>query len=146
MDLVTQKALEFKRKYPSTVAWRIRSHARIISNYLNPGEEVKYVFAGQKNDAWYDMISSCVVAITNKRLVIGIKRVFFGYFFTSITPDLFNDLEIKAGLLWGKVYIDTIGELVVLSNVSKRALDEIETQVTENMIREKKKYMQREVR
>jgi len=78
--------------------------------------------------------------MTNKRLLLGSKRVLFGYFFTSITPDLFNDLKVKSGLIWGKIFIDTVGELVVISNLSKDSLDEIETNVTENMMKEKKKY------
>ena len=58
----------------------------------------------------------------------------------SVTPDMFNDLTVFSGLIWGKVYIDTVKETIVLSNIAKDALDEIETQVTEYMMTEKKKY------
>lgn len=139
-SIVYQKALEFKRKYPLTIAWRLKQHCKIIDKHLNKGEVVKYVFAGQKNNCWYDIITTYVVVMTNKRLLLASKRVLFGYFFTSITPDLFNDLKIKSGLIWGKVFVDTVGELVVMSNISKSSLDEIETFITENMIKEKKKY------
>lgn len=139
-SIVYQKALEFKRKYPSTVAWRLKAHSKIIDKHLNKGEVIKYVFVGQKNNCWYDIITTNIVVMTNKRLLLASKRVVYGYFFTSITPDLFNDLKIKSGLIWGKVFVDTVGELVVLSNISKAALDEIETFITENMIKEKKKY------
>lgn len=139
-SIVYQKALEFKRKYPLTIAWRLKQHCKIIDKHLNKGEVVKYVFAGQKNNCWYDIITTYVVVMTNKRLLLASKRVLFGYFFTSITPDLFNDLKIKSGLIWGKVFVDTVGELVVMSNISKFSLDEIETFITENMIKEKKKY------
>ena len=49
MDEIVLKALEFKRKYPSTIAWRIRKNAKVISKHINPDETVKYVFVGQKN-------------------------------------------------------------------------------------------------
>ena len=68
----------------------------------------------------------------------------FGYFFKSITPDMFNDLTVKMGLVWGKVYIDTVKEFVCLSNIQKEALPEIETAITAYMMEEKKKYGLRE--
>lgn len=141
MSVVYEKAKEFKKKYPSTVAWRLKAHSKIIDKHLNPNEEVKYVFVGQKNNVWYDIITTNIFVITNERLLIASKRVLFGYFFASITPDLFNDLKIKSNILWGKVLIDTVGELVPVSHLSKRALDEIETNVTDNMIRVKKAYV-----
>lgn len=139
-NIVYEKALEFKRKYPLTVAWRLKAHCKLVEEYLNPSEKVKYVFVGQKNNHWYDIITTYVFVITNKRLILASKRVLFGYFFTSITPDLFNDLKIKAGIIWGKAFIDTVGELVIISNLSKKCLNEIETYVIDNMIKEKKKF------
>ena len=53
---------------------------------------------------------------------------------------MFNDLTVVSGFIWGKVVIDTIKEEVYVSNLSKRSLDEIETNVTEYMMEEKKKY------
>jgi hypothetical protein len=67
------------------------------------------------------------------------KRLLFGYFFTAITPDMFNDLNVKMGLIWGKISIDTIKEVVYLSNIQREALPEIETEITEYMMKEKKK-------
>jgi len=131
----------FKKKYPKTITWwRLKKHAEIIERHLNPGETVSYAFTGQKNEKFYDLFSTCIIAVTNKRLLIGQKRVVFGYFLTSITPDLFNDLEVYQGLLWGKVTIDTVKEVVVLTNLDKKSLPEIETNVTEFMMEEKKKY------
>jgi hypothetical protein len=130
-------------KYPFTIGWRLNSHCKIIEEHLNPGEKVLYAFTAQKNDNPFNILTTCVVALTDKRLLIAQKRVLFGYFFYSITPDMFNDMEIKMGLLWGKVYIDTIKELVVLSNISRKALVEIETAISEYMMEEKKKYSTR---
>jgi len=44
------------------------------------------------------------------------------------------------GLVWGKISIDTAKEVVFLSNIQKEALSEIETNITEYMMEEKKKY------
>lgn len=144
MSIVYEKAKEFKKKYPLTVAWRLKSHSKIIDLHLNPGEEVKYVFACQKNDNPIDIITTYVIALTNKRILLGQKRLLFGYFFTAITPDMFNDLQVKMGIIWGKVIIDTVKETVVLSNIERDALDEIETNITEYMMKEKQKYPKRQ--
>ena len=60
--------------------------------------------------------------------------------FTAITPDMFNDLKVQTGLVWGRVYIDTIKEFIELSNIDKNALPEIETNVVSYVMEEKKKY------
>lgn len=130
----------FKERYPKTVAWRLKKHSKIIEKHLNPGEIVQYAFAAQRNNTSFDIITTYVIALTNKRILLGQKRLLFGYFFTAITPDLFNDLSVQTGILWGKVNIDTVKEVVQLSNLQKEALPEIETQITEYMMKEKKKY------
>ena len=140
MGIVYQKALEFKQKYPMTIGWRLKQHSHIIELHLNPDETVLYSFIAQKNDNPLDIITTSVVALTNKRILIGQKRLLFGYFFKAITPDMFNDLTVKMGIIWGKIYIDTIKEFVVLSNIQRDALPEIETAITSYMMEEKKKY------
>ena len=136
---VYQKLLEFKKKYPMTIAWRLKSHAKIIEKHLNPGEEVLYAFVAQKNDNPLDIITTYAIVLTNKRIMIGSKRILFGYFFTTITPDLFNDLKVNMGIIWGKIYIDTIKEFVTFSNIDRNALPEIETNISEYMMNEKRK-------
>ena len=130
----------FKKKYPLTVAWRLKKNTAIVEKHLNPGERVKFVFTGQKNDKWYDFFSTGVLVITNKRILIGRKRVIFGYALDSVMPYMYNDLNIRAGLIWGKVVIDTIKEEIVFTNIDKGALNEIETGISENMIKLKKEY------
>lgn len=49
-SLVYEKAKEFKQKYPMTIAWRLKKHAKVIEQHLNPDEQVNYVFAAQKNN------------------------------------------------------------------------------------------------
>ena len=139
-SIVYQKVKAFKRRYPLTIAWRLRANCKVIEKHLNPGEVVKYAFAAQKNDNFLDIFSTNIFVMTNKRILIGTKRVVFGYFFNVITPDMFNDLTVKMGIIWGKVYIDTIKEFVCMSNIQKGALPEIETFVTEYLMTEKKKY------
>lgn len=142
MSKCYEMVARFKSKYPTTVAFRIRQHCRIIEEHLNPGEEVLYAFAAQKNDSPIQLFNTNVIALTNKRIMLATKRVVWGYFFISITPDMFNDITIYKGLIWGKVTIDTIKEEVVLSNISPKALPEIESIVSEYMMTEKKKYAQ----
>lgn len=139
MTKTYQLAKNFKKKYPLTIAWRIKSHCKVIDKHLNPGEEPLYVFFGQKNRSSFDFTNTNIVVLTNKRLLIATKRVLFGYFFTTVTPEMFNDLTVFQGLLWGRISIDTVKEEIRLSNVSKEALDEIETKITEFMFEEKKK-------
>ena len=143
---VYDKVKEFRKKYPFTLAFRTKQHSKIVQKHLNPGEIVKYAFVGQKNDNTIDTFNSYVVVLTNKRILLGRKRIIFGYFFYAITPDLFNDLKVRAGIFWGQVIIDTIKELVTISNISKSALAEIETKVTEYMMKEKERYLRRKER
>lgn len=139
-SIVYEKVRQFKDKYPMTVAWRLKSHCKVIDMHLNPDEEVQYAFTAQKNDNPFDIITTAVIVLTNKRILIGQKRLLFGYFYTAVTPDMFNDLSLKMGIIWGKVYIDTIKEVIKLSNLQREALPEIETAITEYMMREKQKY------
>jgi len=140
MNDVLKKAKEFKKNYPKTIAWRLQQNAKVIEKHLNPDEEVQYVCVAQKNNNPLDILSTCVVALTNKRILIGRKRVVFGYFLDSITPDLFNDLKVMSGVLWGKIHIDTVKEFITLSNIDKQALPEIETSISSFMMEAKKIY------
>ena len=141
MNTVYERLKEFKKKYPATIAWRLKRHALVIEKHLNPGEEVTYVFAAQKGLSSIDIFSTFAVDLTNKRILLAQKRVLFGYTFLAITPDMFNDLTVDSGIIWGRVFIDTIKETVLLSNISKKAMNEIETEITEYMMEEKKKYV-----
>lgn len=137
---VYEQLKKFKDKYPMTISWRLKKHAKVVEKHLNPGEKVLYAFAAQKNNNPLDIITTYAVIITNKRVLLASKRVIFGYLITTITPDMFNDLTVKMGLIWGKVILDTVKEVVTLSNIQKEALDEIETNISEYMLEEKKKY------
>ncbi len=141
MATVYEKILENSKKYPGTIAWRKKAHASVIEKHLNPGEEVIYAFCCQKGASSFEIFNTYAVTLTNKRILIAQKRVLFGYLFLAITPDMFNDLTVRTGIVWGKLCIDTVKEVVVLSNLSKASVSEIETAITEYMMREKKKYV-----
>jgi len=141
MKEVYEKAKIYKKKYPGTISWRLKAHSKVIEKHLNPGEEVKFVFAAQKNERSYQIFSTYVVVLTNKRILLAQKRLLFGYLFLAITPDMFNDITVKSGIIWGKLVIDTVKEIVILSNVSKKALPVIETKITECMMKHRKKMI-----
>ena len=132
------QAKAFKKKYPMTVAWRLKKNAKVVEKYLRPNEEVLYVFAAQKNNNPFDIFTTAVLTLTTERLIIGRKRVVFGYFFDSITPDLFNDLKVLSGIIWGKIHIDTVKEYITLSNLDKASLPEIEKMISSYMNEQKK--------
>lgn len=140
MKTVYELVSEFQKKYPGTVARRLKKNASVVEAHLNPGEVPHFAFAAQKNNSFLDFFQTAVVVLTNQRILIGRKRAIFGYFLDAITPDLFNDLKAISGLIWGKIEIDTVKEEVFLSNIDKKALVEIETQITSFMMEEKKKY------
>lgn len=141
MGKVYEQVLKFKQKYPMTIGWRLKKNAAVVERYLNQDEEVIYSFVAQKNDNPFDIVSTAVVTLTNKRLLVGRKRVVIGYFFDSITPDMFNDLKIKGGIIWGRVYIDTVKEFITLTNVSNDALPEIQNVMSFYMMEVKKQYV-----
>lgn len=137
---IYKRVKEFKRKYPLTVAFRLKAHAKVVSKFIGDDEKVKHVFAAQKNYNSYEIINTNIIVLTDKRLVIATKRLAFGYFLKVITPDMFNDLTIKNGIIWGKVIIDTVKEKVILSNIDPNALAEIDDNITMTMIEEKKEF------
>lgn len=139
---VYEEALKFKKRYPGTIAWRLKKHSKVAEMHINPDEEVQYVFTCQKNTHSYEIFRTFVVVMTNKRMILAQKRMLFGYIFISITPDMYNDLTLLTGIIWGKVCIDTVKEVVQLSNLQKSALPEIETKISQFMMEMKKEYAQ----
>ena len=138
------KVIAFKKKFPGTVTWRLKKHCNVIDKHLNPNEELLYAFAGQLNDSPVRLFDTGVVAITSERLIVSQNFFWPGYKFISITPDMYNDFTVKLGILWGSVDIDTIKEHVVISNLAKRCIPEVETIVTTFMQEMKKKYPPRD--
>ncbi len=140
MKRVYDEVKKFKKDYPSTVAFRIKAHSFVVEKHLNEGEEIIFAFCGQKNKSSFRLINSCVIALTNKRILIGQKRLLWGYFFTTITPDLYNDLKVRKNLIWSDIEIDTVKEDVYLSNINPDGAIKIETVITDFMMKAKRKY------
>lgn len=141
MGKIYDQVAMFKAKYPGTITWwRLKKHAKILEDHINPDEEPLFSFAGQKTPETWDFFSTAVLTVTNKRIIVGQDHILTGYTLNSITPDMYNDLEVYAGILWGRVTIDTIKEKIVFTNIDKKALAEIETQISSHMMEEKQKY------
>lgn len=138
---VYENCLKFKHKYPTTIAWRLKQHSSVIQKHLNDDEVVLYTFCGQYNNVWYEVFFSCVIVFTNKRMLIGRKRFLGQYYYSSITPDMLNDFEVRSSILWGTVEIDTIKEHFVISNLAKKCLPEIEDAISKYLINEKLKLL-----
>lgn len=138
MQQIYERAKSFKKMYPATIAWRLRAHAKVVEAHLNDDEIVDYVFVAQKNDKIYDIVSTYIIALTNQRILLCQKRLLFGYFTISVQRYMFNDLKVKRGIIWGKIYIDTLKEFIALSNISKSALLEIENQISEHVTKAQK--------
>ena len=144
MSTVYQQLKEFTNKYPKTIAFRTKKHSKIIDMHLNPDEKVLFVFCGQKNRSSFTIINSCVMALTNKRIMVGQKRLLWGYFFTAVTPDMYNDLKVTKNLIWSDIEIDTMKENIYLSNIDPKGAIEIETQITDFMMEAKKQYAKKD--
>ena len=134
---IYRQSKKFRRKYPLTIAFRLRAHSTILAKHLNPGEKIRFVFATQKGPSSLDILSTYVIAITDKRIMIGRKRIVFGYFFLAVTPELFNDIKVKKGFLWAKIEIDTVKEYIILSNIQGGAASKIETAITQYVMKKK---------
>ncbi|MCM1370317.1 MAG: PH domain-containing protein [Clostridium sp.] len=141
-ETIYKQAKEFKHKYPRTIAWRLNAHSKVLANHICKDEAIQYVFTAQKNDNPLDIISTNIIVITDKRILLGQKRLLFGYLFSSITPDMFNDIKVKMGVIWGKILIDTVKEFIVLSNIQMEALQEIEKVVSKYIMEQKSKYIE----
>lgn len=136
---ITCQAKKFRRKYPLTIAFRLKAHSKVLASHLNDGEKITYVFAAQKGHSSFDILSTYVIVVTDKRIMVARKRLFFGYFFIAVTPEMFNDIKVRMGIIWAKLEIDTVKEHIILSNIQRKAAAEIESYVTGYMTREKKK-------
>ncbi|NLL01996.1 MAG: hypothetical protein GX265_03130, partial [Mollicutes bacterium] len=102
MNTTYKLVKEFKKKYPWTVTWwRLKKHAALLEKYLHPKEQVIYAFAGQNDNDPNSFFNTAVIAITNERLIVAQDRLIVGYDVSFVTPDLYNDLTVNAGLLWG---------------------------------------------
>ena len=132
--------LEFKKRYPTTIMWRVKKHCAVVQKHLNPGEKVLYAFAAQMNDTATNIFDTAVLCVTSDRLLIGQDQILYGYTLNSVTPEMYNDLQVFSGIFWGKITIDTVKEVINFSNFTKRALTEVESVISMYMMEAKKLY------
>lgn len=132
--------IEFKRRHPKTIAWRIKKHAKLVDQSLNPNEKIIYALAAQNDLSHRSIFNTAVLALTNERIIISQDRILVGYKISTITPDQYNDMQVNAGIIWGTITIDTLKETVCFSNIDKSALSEIQRTISSFMIDAKKKY------
>ncbi len=140
---VYESCKTFLKKYPKTIAWRVKSHCKIVEEHINDDEVVLFSFAGQKDTNWKMPFYTAVIVFTNKRMLIGIKRFFGRYSYTSITPDMLNDFEIMTNIIFGCVEIDTVKEKFTINCLDKRALPSIEDALSKYLVDEKIKYLKK---
>ena len=141
---VLQCVLEFKKRYPMTVMWRVKKHCKVIERHLSPGEKVLYAFAAQKNENPTQIFDTAVLCVTSERIMIAQDQILYGYTFSSVTPEMYNDIHIYSGVLWGKITIDTVKEVIHFSNFEKKSLAEIESIISMYMMEAKKMYPNKE--
>ena len=139
--VVYNSVKDFLRKYPATIAWRVKKHSSVVEEHLNDDEVVLYSFVGQKNSNFLQPFFTTVVVFTNKRMLLGRKRYLGRYYYTSITPDMLNDFEIKTNILYGVVEIDTVKEHFYIGCLDKKSLPSIEDALSKYMVNEKLKCM-----
>lgn len=140
---VYESCKSFLKKFPMTIAWRIKKHSSIIQKHINDDEVVLYSFAGQKNSNFLQPFFTAVIVFTNKRMLLGKKRFFGRSEYSSITPDMLNDFEIRTNILYGSVEIDTVKENFSINCLDKRSLSQIEDALSKYMVNEKLKYLEK---
>lgn len=139
---IYEAACEFRKKYPLTVAFRLKANSAVVQKHLDAGETPLYTFVGQKRKDRMGRNQTAVVTITDKRILIGRSKLFnFGYTLNVITPDMFNDLRVECGPVFGSVILDTVKEKVVITHLDRRSLDDIENHVSGTMTNLKKEYL-----
>ena len=139
--IVYQSCKDFLKKYPKTIAWNIKWHSKVVEQHINEDEVVLFTLVGQKDTKWTMPFYTTVVVFTNKRMLLGRKRMLGRYFYTSITPDMLNDFEIRSNILFGLVEIDTVKEHFTIGCLDKRALPKIEDALSKYLVDEKLKYL-----
>ena len=79
--------LEFKKRYPITVMWRIKKHCQVIEKHLNCSEKVLYAFAAQKNNNPLDVITSYVKNIIIPTVILAGEKDIVSYEHTKLIAD-----------------------------------------------------------
>lgn len=141
---VYESCKSFLKKYPMTVAFRVKKHSQVVQEHINDDEVVLFTFAGQKDANILQPFYTTVIVFTNKRMLLGRKRYFGRYYYSSITPDMLNDFQIKSNILYGMVEIDTVKEHFIMNCLDKKSLTSIEDALSKYLVNEKLKYLKKQ--
>ena len=141
MNNVYDACRDFLKKYPMTVAWRVKQHAKLIQEHINEDEVPLYAFLGQKDTTIFQPMFTTAIVFTNKRMLMASKKFFGRYYYTSITPDMLNDFQIRASFIYGEVEIDTVKEHFKITCLDKKSLSKIEDALSKYLLNEKLKLM-----
>ena len=136
---IYESCKDFLKKYPRTIAWRVKQHSKVVQSHLNDDEVVLFTFIGQKNTNFLQPFYTTIIVFTNKRMLLARKRFFGRYYYASVTPDMLNDFEIRANILFGTVEVDTVKEHFTINCLDKRALVKIEDALSKYLVDEKLK-------
>lgn len=107
--------------------WGLK-HFKVIENNLHENENVYLTFIGLK-----DFVSTSehdgnyAYALTDKRIIYGQKKL-FGENLGSITLKHFNDIHHSTGMIFGKITIDTLGEVFNVG-VDKESASKLSTAI-----------------
>ena len=138
---VYKSCKEFLKKYPFTVRFRVKKHSAVVQEHINEDEVVLFTFVGQKNSNILSPYFTTVIVLTNKRMLLGRKRFFGRYYYSSVTPDLLNDFEIHNYIFFGCVEIDTVKEHFMINCLDKKSLSKIEDALSKYLVDEKLKLL-----
>ena len=124
LDFSNKKIFKLKQE-------SIENGINTVSNLLIENEQVIGSYSSMRDK----------VVFTNKRMLLGRKKFFGRYYYTSMTPDMLNDFEIRANILFGLVEVDTVKEHFIINCLDKRSLKKIEDALSKYLVDEKIKYM-----
>jgi hypothetical protein len=130
MKSIYEKALEFKNRYPGTFGYRLKKHAKVIEDNLLEGEKVTNVYCGSLGT-----FDTAILAITNKRIILGHKKLFFGSKCVSINNDKICSVNAYNGMIWGKVIISSLSDdYFALYHLGKKASTKIQEGIIDRTI------------
>ena len=95
----------YLRRYPTTLAWRIRQHSKVIAKHLNNDEEVYYVFPAQRNPDSYNIFTTCLVSMIDikKNTITVCNAGHYSPIIIKSDGNIKTDLNCKKGIPIGVI-------------------------------------------
>ena len=73
MSITYELARNFKKKYPKTVAWRLKSHSKIIDMHLSDNEEISIPAIPEVRNFSYTIIDNKIYYRENSLMYLQDK-------------------------------------------------------------------------